>query len=38
MNVLYCGETWDLEKCEIESEKWGRWKGKGKGKERPFIY
>ena len=21
MNVLYCSETWDLEKCELENEK-----------------
>ena len=23
MNVLYCSETKDLEKCELENEKWG---------------
>ena len=25
MNVLYCSETQDLEKCELANEKWGRW-------------
>ena len=25
MNVLYCSETYDLDKCELENEKWGRW-------------
>ena len=23
MNILYCSETWDLEKCEMENEKLG---------------
>ena len=25
MNVLYYSETWDLEKCEMENEKLGKW-------------
>ena len=25
MIVLYCSETWDLKKCEIENEKLGKW-------------